>query len=296
MVVWLPLSWKGSGWKKKPGSFAKEDDMSIDREPVVAGQFYAGRHDQWLSTVRSCMGEGTERAQRTRLAMVPHAGHVFSGEVAGRTLAQARLTDTVLLLGPNHTGMGAPLAVWPDGRWHLPGASLEVDAELAAAILAAEPSLTADRTAHAREHSLEVVLPFLWAKNPDMRIVPIAVGDPRPHKLAGAAAKIAEVLTALGREVCVVVSSDMNHFASDAKTRIIDQRALDRILALDPMGFYGTVREENISMCGVLPMTLGMHLANIQGAKKADLVAYATSGEVNGDLARVVGYAGVIIE
>jgi len=270
--------------------------MSFDRDPVVAGQFYAGRHDQWLATVRACMRGEKERENTTRLAMVPHAGHVFSGGVAGQTLAQAKLTDTVLLLGPNHTGMGAPLAVWPDGTWLLPGAEMKIDAELAAAILAAEPALTPDRAAHMQEHSLEVILPFLWAKNPNMRIVPIAVGDPRPHKLAGAASKIAEVLTALGREVSVVVSSDMNHFASDEKTRVIDQHALDRVLALDPMGFYGIVREENISMCGVLPMTLGMHLANILGAKKAELVAYATSGDVNGDLSRVVGYAGVIIE
>lgn len=270
--------------------------MSIDREPVVAGQFYAGRHDQWLATVRGCMRGEAERERMTRLAMVPHAGHVFSGGVAGQTLARARLTDTVILLGPNHTGMGAPLAVWPDGRWHLPGAAMEVDAELAAAFLTAEPALAADRNAHLREHSLEVVLPFLWAKNPDMRIVPIAVGDPRPHILAGAASKIAEALNALGRDVSVVVSSDMNHFASDAKTRTIDQHALDRILALDPMGLYGTVRGENISMCGVLPMTMGMHLANILGAKTAELAAYATSGDVNGDLSRVVGYAGVIID
>lgn len=270
--------------------------MSIDREPVVAGQFYAGRQDQWLATAKACMRGETERETLTRLAMVPHAGHVFSGGVAGRTLAQARLTDTILLLGPNHSGMGAPLAVWPDGKWFLPGAEMEVDAELAAAILAAEPALTADRVAHLQEHSLEVVLPFLWAKNPHMRIIPIAVGDPRPHKLGGAAAKVAEVLTNLGRQVSIVVSSDMNHFASDARTRVVDQHALDRILALDPMGFYGTVKGENISMCGVLPMTMGMHLANILGAKKAELVAYATSGEVNGDMSRVVGYAGVIIE
>lgn len=270
--------------------------MSSDREPVVAGQFYAGRQDQWLATARACMRGEKERENTTRLAMVPHAGHVFSGGVAGQTLARARLTDTVILLGPNHTGMGAPLAVWPDGKWLLPGAAMDVDAELAAAILQAEPALSADRVAHLQEHSLEVVLPFLWAKNPQMRIIPIAVGDPRPHKLGGAAAKIAEVLTSLGRDVSIVVSSDMNHFASDAVTRIVDQKALERILALDPMGFYGTVREENISMCGVLPMTLGMHLANILGAKKAELVAYATSGDVNNDMSRVVGYAGVIIE
>lgn len=270
--------------------------MSIDREPIVAGQFYAARHDQWLATVRNCMDQFSPRHVRTKLAMVPHAGHVFSGGVAGQTLAMANLADTILLLGPNHTGMGAPLAVWPDGQWLLPGAALSVDKELAAAILAAEPALALDRQAHLQEHSLEVILPFLWAKNPAMRIVPIAVGDPRPHKLGGAAAKIAEVLTTLGRDVSVVVSSDMNHFASDESTRRIDQRALEPILALNPMEFYGTVREEKISMCGVLPMTMGMHLANIMGVKKAELVAYATSGEVNGDLSRVVGYAGVIME
>lgn len=270
--------------------------MNFDREPVVAGQFYAGRQDQWLATVQACMRGVPENQNVSKLVMVPHAGHVFSGGVAGQTLARARLTDTVLLLGPNHTGMGAPLAVWPDGKWLLPGAELEVDADLAAAILHAEPALSADRVAHLQEHSLEVVLPFLWAKNPKMRIVPIAVGDPRPHKLGGAASKIAETLASLGREVSIVVSSDMNHFASDQRTRAIDRHAIDRILALDPMGFYGTVKAENISMCGVLPMTLGLHLANIQGAKKAELVAYATSGEVNGDMSRVVGYAGVIIE
>lgn len=269
--------------------------MHLDREPVVAGQFYAGNYAGWLEIVHGFL-QGQEREALSRLVMVPHAGHVFSGGVTGKTLAQAHLTDTVLLLGPNHTGMGAALAVWPDGKWNLPGASLVVDEELVRAILEAEPALKADRVAHLQEHSLEVVLPFLWAKNPNMRIVPIAVGDPRPHVLAGAASKIAEVLTAQGRMVSIVVSSDMNHFASQTHTQMVDNKALERVVALDPMGFYGAVRENNISMCGVLPMTMGMHLANILGAKEAEIVAYATSGDVNGDYGRVVGYAGVIVQ
>lgn len=270
--------------------------MNHDREPFVAGRFYAPTREQWLPTVQSCMRGIQERTTPSKLVMVPHAGFVYSGGVAGQTLAQAHLTDTVLLLGPNHTGMGAPLSVWPDGKWLLPGAEINVDAELAAALLAAEPALTSDRLAHLREHSLEVILPFLWAKNPQIRIVPIAVGDPRPQILGGVAAKIAEVLKTRGQAVSIIVSSDMNHFATDDATRIIDQRALAPILALDPMGFYGTVRGENITMCGVLPMTLGMHLANILGAKKADVIAYGTSAETTGDPSRVVGYAGVIIE
>lgn len=274
----------------------EEQTHPLDRQPCVAGQFYPPRHEQWVASVQGCMRDQIERSTFSKLVMVPHAGHVFSGDVAGRTLAQARLQETIILLGPNHTGMGAPLAVWPDGRWLLPGAAMHVDAELVQALLAVEPALTADRAAHIREHSLEVVLPFLWMKNPHARLVPIAVGDPRPHILAGAAAKIAEKMQALGREFSIVVSSDMNHFATDAQTRERDAKALERITALDPMGFYGTVREENISMCGVLPMTLGMHLANITGAKKGEVIAYATSGEVNGDMSKVVGYAGVIIE
>jgi AmmeMemoRadiSam system protein B len=268
--------------------------MNIDRNPAFAGQFYAGRFDQWRAVVERCMEGEVQGLNLTRLAMVPHAGHVFSGGVAGRTLGQAHLTDTILLLGPNHTGLGAPLAVWPDGKWLLPGAELAVDQELAAAILQAEPACKADRAAHLSEHSLEVVLPFLWAKNPDLRIVPIVVGDPRPAVLAGAAAKIAEVLA--GRVISIVVSSDMNHFASDQETRLIDQRALDAVLTLNPMEYYGVIRQNKISMCGVLPMTLGMHLANMLGASTARVMSYATSGEVNGDMDRVVGYAGVIIE
>ncbi|NLV97542.1 MAG: AmmeMemoRadiSam system protein B [Desulfovibrionales bacterium] len=270
--------------------------MYLDRDPIVAGQFYPGQYEQWLAAVQTFMSGATQRKAPTLLAMVPHAGYIYSGKITGQTLAQANLTSTVILLGPNHTGMGAPLAVWPSGQWHLPGASLAVDKELVDALLQAEPDLKADRVAHMQEHSLEVVLPFLWAKNPDLRIVPIAVGDPRPHKLGGTASKIAEVIQALGRKISIVVSSDMNHYASDALTRVVDHRALAPVLALNPMDFYGTVREEGISMCGVLPMTLGLHLANILGAKKAELVAYATSGDVNQDLSRVVGYAGVIIE
>lgn len=268
----------------------------MDREPFVAGQFYPAQHEQWVHAVQEYMQGQTEREAFSKLVMVPHAGHVFSGKVAGSTLAQARLRDTILLFGPNHTGLGAPLAVWPDGQWQLPGASVQVDSELVQALLAAEPALRADRAAHMQEHSLEVVLPFLWVKNPHVRIVPIAVGDPRPHILAGAAAKIAEFMQSAQRDFSIVVSSDMNHFASDTQTREQDAKALDRITALDPMGFYGVIREAQISMCGVLPMTLAMHLANITGAKKGEVVAYATSGEVNGDMNRVVGYAGVIIE
>jgi hypothetical protein len=269
--------------------------MSQDRFPIVAGQFYPQDPETLSGVVRAALAKGKERQHPTLLAMAPHAGYMFSGRLAGETLGAANLAQTVILLGPNHTGLGAPMAVWPHGRWHIPGGALEVDAALAQALLEAEPSLTADTAAHLREHSLEVLLPFLFGKNPAMRIVPIAVADPRPQVLAGVAARMAEVTQAWEEPVSVVVSSDMNHFADDATTRKVDRLAIDRILALDPMGLYGVVREHGISMCGVYPMTLGLQWACIRGAKTAELVGYATSADAGGGTDRVVGYCGVLV-
>lgn len=269
--------------------------MSHDRLPVVAGQFYPDDPATLAGVVRAALAKAAPRPEPTLLAMAPHAGYMFSGRLAGATLGAANLASTVLLLGPNHTGLGAPLAVWPQGRWLFPGGHLEVEAELAAALLAAEPLLAADHAAHRREHSLEVLVPFLHAKDPAIRIVPVAVADPRPQVLAGAASRMAEVLRGWKTPVSVVVSSDMNHFADDATTRQVDRLAIERILALDPMGLYGTVRQQGISMCGVLPMTLGLQLALLLGARQAELVGYTTSAEVTGDAERVVGYCGVLV-
>ncbi len=269
--------------------------MSQDRFPIVAGQFYPDDPATLGGVVQAALAKGTPHPEPTILAMAPHAGYMFSGRLAGATIGSANLAPTVVLLGPNHTGLGAPLAVWPKGRWLFPGGFLEVDEPLADAFLQAEPSLTADTVAHRREHSLEVLLPFLHGRNPATRIVPIAVADPRPQVLAGAASRMAEVLQRWGAPVSLVVSSDMNHFADDATTRQIDRLAIERILALDPMGLYGTVREHDISMCGVFPMTLGLQLALLLGARQAKLVGYSTSGEVNGDMDRVVGYCGVLV-
>jgi len=269
--------------------------MVLDRRPVVAGQFYPDDPDTLMGVVRSFLAKAKPRTEPTILAMAPHAGYVFSGRLAGETLGSANLGGTVLLLGPNHTGMGAPLALWSQGRWHIPGGHVAVDDALAQALLEAEPSLRADTAAHLREHSLEVLLPFLYALRPHTRIVPVAVADPRPQVLAGTASRMAEVLRGWPERVSIVVSSDMNHFADETTTRRVDRLAIDRILALDPMGLYGTVREHGISMCGVLPMTLGLHLAMMLGATTAQEVGYATSADASGDSSRVVGYCGVLV-
>jgi MEMO1 family protein len=266
------------------------------RQPVVAGQFYPGQGQALARQVAALLGEAGPREEiPTVLAMVPHAGYVFSGSVAGRTLGAARLADRTVLLGPNHTGRGQGLAVWPDGAWEIPGRLVPVDEELAGALLAAEPRLTADTAAHLGEHSLEVVLPFLAATNPGGQVVPVAVAETDPRVLAEVADSMAGVLAELGEPVSIVVSSDMSHYIPHEEARQRDALALDRILALDPDGLFSVVREHGITMCGVLPMVLGLFLAKALGAGQAVLAAYATSGEVSGDYHQVVGYAGVLV-
>lgn len=269
---------------------------SMIRQPVVAGRFYPGDPAGLRREVAGYLGQAAPRSEKpTLLAMAPHAGYVFSGSVAGRTLGAARLADTLLLLGPNHTGRGARLAVWPEGTWLVPGCEVPVDAGLAGELLAAEPRLTPDVAAHLGEHSLEVELPFLCAVNPGARIVPVCVAEPDPAVLREVAGSMVAVLGALARPVSIVVSSDMSHYISHNAAKKRDSMALSRVLALDPEGLCQVVRREGITMCGVMPMALGLFVALGLGAREATLAAYATSGEVTGDMEQVVGYAGVLV-
>ena len=267
------------------------------RQPVAAGRFYPADPAVLARETAAYLAKAAQSSGKpTILAMAPHAGAVYSGPVAGQTLGAANLADTLLLLGPNHTGRGERLAVWPDGTWRIPGRDVPVEAALAKALLAAAPGLSPDRAAHLGEHSLEVLLPFLTALRPGCRIVPAAVGEPRPDVLARTAEAMAGVLASWPEPVSIIVSSDMSHYLPEAAAQKRDSMALARVLALDPEGLLAVVRREDISMCGVLPMTLGLMIARGLGATSARLTAYATAGEVSGDFDQVVGYAGVIVE
>lgn len=273
----------------------------MNRTPVVAGQFYARQKEQWLSEVNGYLKTGRETQQKIILAMLPHAGHVFSGSVAGQTLARAELASKdnhaprVLLLGPNHSGQGKKLALWPSGHWLLPGAELAVDKDLAQDLLDGCALLEADTQAHLYEHSLEVILPFLWAKNDQTKIVPLCVAEPNLDKLLQVGQDLAKILSNYSLPVTIIVSSDMSHFIPKDLAQRKDKLALEAILDIDPEKLYHQVRKHDISMCGILPMTIGLTAAKSLGASDAQLVAYNTSGDVTGDYDQVVSYAGVLI-
>jgi len=268
----------------------------MDRQPIVNGKFYPGTRAEWEKGVIAYLNQDISGSIRTpTLTMLPHAGHVFSGGVTGMTLARSRLKDRVILLGPNHSGQGKSLALWPDGSWLLPGASLTVDQALAQNILQNCPAIRADVTAHQFEHSLEVILPFLWSLNKETSIVPICVSEPDLSTLVQTGRELAQVIKGDGAEASVVVSSDMSHFISQKEAEVQDQKALQAVQSIDPEQLYTVVRDNNISMCGVFPMTIGLSMARELGASQAEVVQYATSGDVIGDYSHVVGYAGVLV-
>ncbi len=265
------------------------------RQPVVAGQFYPGAPEALTRQVRGFMDQETVAGEPALLVMAPHAGYVYSGRVAGIALGQAVLARHVLLLGPNHTGRGARLAVWSTGAWKIPGHTVQVQEELAASLLAADDRLRPDEQAHRYEHSLEVLLPFLLERRPDVAVVPMAVAEDDPGVLAEVGRAVAGVLRDWPEPVTMVVSSDMSHYVPHDVARERDRLALDKIESLDPLGLYQVVRRNKITMCGVLPMTLGLIVCRELGASRARVVAYDTSASASGDRSQVVGYAGVVV-
>ena len=227
--------------------------------------------------------------------MVPHAGYVYSGEVAAAVYASMEIPTRCIVLGPRHYPRGEPLAILTEGSFSTPLGDAQIDSDLAQKLAHAFPRLRDDAVAHESEHSIEVQIPFLQRLAADFRFVPIALGTDRYGVLEELGHAIAKVVAGEGEKMLIIASSDMNHYESDAITRTKDELAINRILALDPQGLYDTVRKEEITMCGYAATVAMLVAVRDLGASGAQLVSYATSGDVSGDRDRVVGYAGIVV-
>ena len=263
------------------------------RPAAVAGKFYPQDPKKLLASIHSYISE--EPRQPAMGCVVPHAGYMYSGHVAGAVYARVEVGRRCIVLCPNHTGQGTPLSIISRGSWQTPLGNAGVDSELADALMGAFPLLTEDSAAHRAEHAIEVQLPFLLTLRPDIRFVPIAIGTRQFEVLEGLGLAIAEVLAGIHETLLVIASSDMNHYESDPVTRVKDNKAIERILALDGRGLYDVVMEEEISMCGFGPAVAMLTASLKRGATRAELVKYATSGDVSGDRQMVVGYAGIVV-
>ncbi|KAF0182539.1 MAG: hypothetical protein FD164_1102 [Nitrospirae bacterium] len=266
----------------------------MKRRPVVAGQFYSSSQLGLKRQVQQFLDPAAGR-ERALGIVSPHAGFMYSGAVAGAVYSSIAAPKTFVLLGPNHTGMGAPVALYAEGEWEIPTATFSVDGAFAQLLLAQSRLIQPDTEAHAREHSLEVQLPFIDATAKDAAIVPIAVMHASLEACKAVGEAIAAAIRQTPYEVTMVASTDMSHYVSDKTARRLDSLALQHVLALDPEGLYKTVHEQRISMCGVYPATIMLFAAKALGAQRVRQVRYATSGEVSGDFEQVVGYAGLII-
>lgn len=270
---------------------------TLVRHPAVAGRFYPRDPDDLRTEAREYLTQSDAKVAPRRAigCIAPHAGYMYSGHVAGAVFAQIQIPHRCVVMCPNHTGMGRALAVMSEGAWETPLRDVPIDTELAQALKSRFPALHEDSAAHRAEHAAEVELPFLQLRQPDLKFVPIALGTGQFEALEQLGLALADVLAAQSDPVLIVASSDMNHYESDAVTRAKDHQAIERILTLDPRGLFDVVTQQNISMCGFGPAVAMLTAAKQLGARSAELVKYATSGDVSGDRNMVVGYAGVVV-
>ena len=265
------------------------------RPPAVAGTFYPGDANELSRLVDDFLESASGRAKKWPAVMVPHAGLKYSGRLAAAVFRRAKIPDTVIVLGPKHTRLGVEWAVAPHETWRIPTGEIASDPELARRLADNIPGLQLDAAAHAQEHGIEVELPFLHKLASSAKVVGMAIGGGDLERCRAFARGLAGVIRQLPKPPLLVISSDMNHFEDDAETRRRDALALACLDRLDAADLLQTCRDHDISMCGVLPAVIVLEtLRELGQLKTCERVGYATSGDITGDLSRVVGYAGML--
>ncbi len=277
------------------------------REPAVAGLFYEAdpaelrKRIEWSFT--HAVGPGKvpepspERRKGSHGYIAPHAGYVYSGPVAAHTyyeIALEGMAETYVIIGPNHTGLGSLVSVYPGGLWKTPLGTVSVDEEFVKELVAVSQYADLDVQAHLYEHSVEVQIPFLqFLFGNRFQIVPIVVYYQTPELMKDLAASIERAVKATGRDVTIIASTDFSHYVPYEEAYRLDKLAIDAILSLDPEKLYHVIREHDISMCGPGGVMALLYYARSLGSKGAVLLKYATSGDTSGDKASVVGYASI---
>jgi AmmeMemoRadiSam system protein B len=227
--------------------------------------------------------------------MVPHAGYIYSGAIAGQTYDKVNVPDRVILLGPNHHGVGHSGAVYATGSWTTPLGQIFIDENLAQQLLDASEYLQSDTRAHQAEHSLEVQVPFIQYLNPQAELVPICLSYQPLLQLLAIAETIAAIIRNSDNPVLLIASTDMTHFESAETAKRKDQIALDCVAQMDAEGLFKTVVERQISMCGFIPTVILLKVAKLLGCKRSEITVYGNSGDVTKDYSDVVAYAGALI-
>jgi AmmeMemoRadiSam system protein B len=273
------------------------------RPPAVAGHFYPGDKD----SLESLMGQllvPQAKIKNAFAVIAPHAGYVYSGHTAAKTYSSVDIPDTVILMSPNHTGLGHAISLHPAETWITPLGPIQVDLDTLNKIKKRIPEAELDASAQLREHALEVHLPFIQTINPNVRIVPITLSMLNFEQIHKLGTVLSEIILEMekrdGVRPLIVASSDMTHFEDASTAEKKDKMAIDKIKQLDTKGFINVVEKEDISLCGIYPISVTME-AILHYSKftkltpKIELVDYTNSGKVTGDMSSVVAYAGMVM-
>jgi AmmeMemoRadiSam system protein B len=275
------------------------------RRPTQAGSFYEGDAEALKIQVENCFlhefgpkkqPQVNRSGPRQVVGLVcPHAGYMFSGAVAANAyyeLAQDGKPDTVVILGPNHTGYGSALALMNDGVWRTPLGDVEVDGVIADQIVRETRLVDVDDVAHRFEHSIEVQLPFLqYLYGSEFKFVPVCFQMQDLASAVEVGKALAEVLAR--KNAVVIASSDMTHYEPQVNAAAKDLAALKAVEAMDEKRFYSIIETQNVTACGYGPIATVIAYAKGLGAKEAKLLCYKSSGDITGDYSSVVGYAAV---
>lgn len=276
------------------------------RKPAVAGYFYESdknslkKRIEWCYTHKVGPGRipGDFGHERSIYGLIsPHAGYEFSGPVAAHSyleLAEDGFPETVIILCPNHTGMGSGLSTMTEGSWLTPLGEVEIDGELASQLVQNYPLLDDDPSAHTREHSCEVQLPFLQELSTDFKFVPICMMMQDLETSRELGLVIAETALKMERDLVVIASTDFTHQMPHEVAQAQDAKVLEAIASLDEEGMMNRIIEYSVTMCGYGPVATTMVASKAMGAESAQILKYATSGDTSGNYASVVGYGSVV--
>jgi len=274
------------------------------RKPHVANAFYEGSKKALQEQIVNCfthkLGPGripdpAVGPKRILGVVVPHAGYMYSGPVAAHSYTQIAsdgVPDSVVILGPNHTGIGSGVSIMTKGGWETPLGVTPIDTDLAEQIRSSSNIIDEDETAHLSEHSIEVQLPFLqYLYGERIRFVPICMMMQDLQTSQEIARAISE--RSRGKHVVVVASSDFTHYEPQDVAARKDRAAIDAIVDLDSPKLNGLGEGGRVTMCGYGPITVLMEVAKLKGNVHASLLAHHTSGDITDDPGSVVGYSAI---
>ncbi|AMD17835.1 hypothetical protein TL18_07265 [Methanobrevibacter sp. YE315] len=280
------------------------------RKPAVAGLFYPEDASNLKRLIESCFLDESGVGFIPELnsfdgkdypinVMVPHAGYQYSGAIASHgycKIVQNGFPEVFIILSPNHTGLGSEVSVFNEGEWITPLGNVEVDKEFADEIISSSDFASADFSAHIREHSIEVQLPFLQYFSSDFKIVPITMGSQSFLASNDLAKSIFEAGNKLGKSYAVIASTDLSHFNNQEKANKVDGFVLEDIEEMNEFKLFEEVIQYNITMCGYGPVMTTIVISKMADKNESEILAYQTSGDVTGDFSSVVGYASGIFK